>query len=480
VRVSGWGYYKTALDTNPTPPSNASVTMAVHGFSVSRDNALSSFIPQYTKRLYWTGNPVFPVQQTDKGPAYMVGVIWKGDHRKWNSVLGASTGFASGLFFPDDEYVALRSGHAFAQYLNSLQGSGNTVSVVAHSLGNLFVNSAIREANTNAVSTYVMNEGAVTAEAFATSFSQVDPSLDYPLTDAYVTPYLVTRRLQFLNAHVAQMGYSADPNQIDAIWTQQLNDVLALPDTQEIFDQQYGVVTPGTETQGQQNDYSYRWRARPADTAGLTASPWLGYFAGNLTKTNLYNSFSNGDCALNQAFALNQIMQKPDRAAIDSFTALDYAFLSLLVPGANSFPASNRIDNFNNQLWIKQAKPTTTLDTISRLAYWYPARAGAVGSFGFTSVFQDKSIDFTDISLMQDPPPCTLLPLYVPITAPGPGVPLIDPGGIANLGLTLAGHLRTHGYMTGSTVPTVWPAYKKLLQTFHPSSQYPNLKDPDQ
>src|SRR5207245_322319 len=77
VRVAGWGYFKNALDTQPTPPSNASVTIAVHGFSVSRENGLSSFIPQYTKRFYWTGNPVLPVQNTDKGPAYMVGVIWK-------------------------------------------------------------------------------------------------------------------------------------------------------------------------------------------------------------------------------------------------------------------------------------------------------------------------------------------------------------------------------------------------------------------
>src|SRR5262249_10300249 len=74
------------------------------------------------------------------------------------------------FYFPWDEFHAFQTGIPLSRLLTSLSNGGDRIiDVVAHSLGNLVVNSAIAYGDdmNNVVRRYVMNQAAVPAEAFA-------------------------------------------------------------------------------------------------------------------------------------------------------------------------------------------------------------------------------------------------------------------------------------------------------------------------
>jgi hypothetical protein len=76
------------------PPAATSLTIILHGFAVSADDAERGFMPAYFKRLYWTKYPMM----TSQHGAHTIGIVWPGD----------ATGIISAPYFPDDEFYASR------------------------------------------------------------------------------------------------------------------------------------------------------------------------------------------------------------------------------------------------------------------------------------------------------------------------------------------------------------------------------------
>jgi hypothetical protein len=152
-------------------PTNANVTVLVHGFSVTDDDMRNYNLPRWTKRFYWTEHPMFPFQLLANGKkAYTFGFSWSGD-----ASVGGQSGHLQSLYYPQDVFQALESGTTFANFLQLLEPAGggtNTVNLFVHSLGNMMANQALTQVLDGTVSTYVMNEAAVPAEAFFSDESQ--------------------------------------------------------------------------------------------------------------------------------------------------------------------------------------------------------------------------------------------------------------------------------------------------------------------
>src|SRR5260370_1214886 len=307
------------------PPDATNITVLVHGFHTSQSSAETSFIPVMMKRLYWSGHPVLDTGQNDvQGHAHVVGFVWPGDD-SFTSVIPPSVGTL--LFFPEDEIHALESGVPLAKLLASLSGggAGRTINIIAHSLGNMVVNSAISrpEVTPSMSKNYIMYDAALAAEAFGPMFPSV--------------PALVT--------HAKHLGYDPSAANSDLRWKSEWNAMLA--GTPHIIDPNSGAdLGPDftdlnhwcTEITAPDNyvtlkpRYELRWlQARPAggvqDEALPTAArappcnvpadqpqrgPWQGFFAGNLTKTNIVNAFNTGDQIVQYVWRLMQLEQKPN------------------------------------------------------------------------------------------------------------------------------------------------------------------------
>lgn len=174
---------------HPTPgwaaiPEGAKkITVFVHGYNVPESGSWP-FFKNYTKRLYWAGHQVLRRQGSDwrqpddaagcaKDCAQAVGLSWPG---KVDPV--------SSIEFPPAEYRAFQSGLPMARFFFSLKEghADRYVAVVAHSLGNLAVNNALRRPEIGGafkVDKYLMNDAAVSHVAFDDSERPVpDAPLD--------------------------------------------------------------------------------------------------------------------------------------------------------------------------------------------------------------------------------------------------------------------------------------------------------------
>ena len=152
------------LDFAPMLADAREITVLVHGYNVSVEGAKAD-LPQLMKRLYWAGRPVL-MSQSVLGPAgprraHTVGFAWLGNR----SVFGI-TGVP---YLADDEFSALETGVPMSLYVvrEKLAISDRTFSVLAHSLGNMAVNSAIGLAPPQTFRNYVMYDAAVPIEAFS-------------------------------------------------------------------------------------------------------------------------------------------------------------------------------------------------------------------------------------------------------------------------------------------------------------------------
>lgn len=75
------------------------------------------------------------------------------------------------VYFPEDEFHALQAGKVLSEEIMNLKApSGRSVDVIAHSLGNMVVNSAFTFLEPGVVSTYVMHQAALPAEAFSQNY----------------------------------------------------------------------------------------------------------------------------------------------------------------------------------------------------------------------------------------------------------------------------------------------------------------------
>ena len=120
-----------------TAQPGRTVTVAVHGFAVDDASATTGTYPTLFKHLYWSGLPVlFDETQLRQAQAtQVVGVLWPGNLGPF----GVS-------YFPGDEFNAFQTGVPLGAFLEDRKALGQSLNIVAHSLGNLAVNSAITRA----------------------------------------------------------------------------------------------------------------------------------------------------------------------------------------------------------------------------------------------------------------------------------------------------------------------------------------------
>ena len=171
--VPGWASLSPKLD------SARNVTLIVHGYAVHHEEftvgtqQTPSEFETIAKRLYWAGHPILEAQDN----ARVVGVSWPGD------IPGAINPYIQALlgtdevrpYFIEDEFNAFLSGIPLGRRLTQLRSGpeGRKVDILAHSLGNLVVNSALqRVAPGDKPINYVMYQAAVPSDAF---LQQYDP-----------------------------------------------------------------------------------------------------------------------------------------------------------------------------------------------------------------------------------------------------------------------------------------------------------------
>jgi hypothetical protein len=157
------------------------INVMVHGYNVSASDFLEGTptkrgsYANWVKRFYWVGHPVLKSQN-----AWTIGVSWPGD------VPGDGFGAQQQtvIYFPESEFNALEAGLPFGRYLLGVRERLLTkpqakINILAHSLGNMMVNNALKEVYIPAVGdkpggvyiNYVMNDAAIASEAFEQNYS---------------------------------------------------------------------------------------------------------------------------------------------------------------------------------------------------------------------------------------------------------------------------------------------------------------------
>jgi hypothetical protein len=331
----------------------------------------------------------------------------------------------------------------------------------------------------------MMNDAAVALEAFSTS-NAFGTSAQIPGRSEQFQPNVLKQNREvFLQDHLLQLGYPGD-----GIWNDQLQKVLAFPSDSNcisapdgqlcqptplgIFDSFYSArPIPDRNTH-----YTARWSKQRPDNfsdSSLQTGPWSGFFAKNIARTDLYNSYNNGDCVLNNSWFANQLFQKPNRSLITSITDATYAFTHHL---GGPFPDTNRTDTVDEQSWLT-LEPPFPVDLLgdinshygihrqwSELAYWYPSRSAPAGisDGGTTKVFADgHTLDFTGVGELDAGEVCFS---QDSINSDTDTVSFL---------IHLGDNTDTHSYMLDKPFWQTWWAYKQYFAVL----DSPDRTDPD-
>ncbi len=302
--------FRAVPEWTPVPSDVTDITVVVHGFNIPAAGA-ANFTSSYLKRLYWGGHPVLRPQPT-AGPGrvpWVVGISWPGDA---GPVLPSSLPFVGGtpllqvpgvpdsmallslFYLPVDEFHAFQTGVPLAALLKDLKGNDRRINVVAHSLGNMVVNSALQQPDmSGVVDAYVMNQAAFSLEAFGS----------FPVDGE-------------LAAQAEQQGYPSDATWM-AQWTQINQQHCGQDDCHE--------ECPNEAPVDPTDDFE-RWcakraladqEARPLYDQRWTKyaqrgnRPWQGVFHDNVNRTAIFNSYYQGDFVLNMLLMLSWSRQKP-------------------------------------------------------------------------------------------------------------------------------------------------------------------------
>ncbi len=121
----------------------------LHGFNV-RENETRSAHAEMFKRLWQSGSE-----------ARFHGVTWRGDY-----------GYVPGFHYQDNVNFAFQTASHLKNYIESINGDKT---IIAHSLGNMVVNSAISDHQMKAGKYFMLN-AAIAAEALDVSFWQTNPN----------------------------------------------------------------------------------------------------------------------------------------------------------------------------------------------------------------------------------------------------------------------------------------------------------------
>jgi len=393
------------------PSAAQTLVLLVHGYGVSDEDATQQFFPMYFKRLYWAGHPVLMAQNNTQ----TVGFAWRGDI----SILGSE--------FPPNEFSALESGVPLATWLTDQALLYNRkIQIIAHSLGNMVVNSALMRPealgalNQRAITSYLMNEAAIPAEAF-------DPNYQPDAGENAV-----------FDQNAVTYGWSDNPAQspIDSVWQVQWAQATAA-NQQEWTN----TLSAAGYVTSPQPIYQLRWgQQRPSsgipDTAPFNSTPqrgsWRGIFATNLSLPGLaiINTYNGSDSILAETWALAQIHQKPFSGALNFFS--DNAMIQY-------WAALTNTDGGQEILWgtacssISNCQHSNIIRQWAELAYWFPSRSDAAGTRALTLLPRSSNIDFTGYA----PPP-------------------------SNLPVNQIWESGPHSYLRVSPYPSVFPAWQQI------------------
>jgi len=402
-----------------TPPDNANMTFFVHGFAISEAAAVKYWIPTAFKRLYWVGHPVMPSQTDPSGsPAFFAGLVWGGD-------IG-DTGHGSPLgFYPHNEFRSFETGVPIAKWLNSLKmpnGAVKTLNVLAHSMGNVVINSAFTRPSTEilpgTVDKYIAAEAAMPSEAF-----QGPGSPYFASTDTTKPNFL-----QWLVPHEQQLGYP-DDGRWSAEWQQK---------SQADQNTWAGKACAGIGGTWSNNlcsgatiiapQYQTRWsqvrpngKSVPPDSDPLPAGsaprrgPWLDFFSGNVPTFNprsavkeVFNTYSTTDSVL-ILWHIRHVWMQPYRLDTIGWLDVCYTYLNVNFVTCGSKHGDPPFPNFkthegatldNNRnivndpyfwarlpnttpnqfpLWADGADHWNILRQWAELSYWFPSLSGPAG-----------------------------------------------------------------------------------------------------
>ncbi len=149
-----------AWEPLPEPAKAPRVFVFVHGYNVDQADNESKWFPLVFKRFYWAGLPLMEAQEPDPSRRFwMVGFGWLGNQ----GILGQ---WGSSAMYIENEMNAMQTGVPLALFFSETL-RGRRVAVMAHSLGNMTTSSALSLAPSGSVETFVMNDAAMAAEAFA-------------------------------------------------------------------------------------------------------------------------------------------------------------------------------------------------------------------------------------------------------------------------------------------------------------------------
>jgi hypothetical protein len=157
--IAGWAEIPTDIDD---------LTLYVHGYNVTEGEftgrTARGWFGTAIKRLYWAGHRVLATKR-----AFAVGVSWPGD------IPGDILTLKRLPYYAEDEFNALQAGLPLGGLIKDLrERPGLTrLNILAHSLGNMVVNNALKEVptDTGAAVNYVMNQAAISSEAFLTVYN---------------------------------------------------------------------------------------------------------------------------------------------------------------------------------------------------------------------------------------------------------------------------------------------------------------------
>ena len=280
-------------------------TVLVHGYGVDDDDAIGSY-STVVRNLYWSGLPVL-----DETRRQLVGILWPGN-----------VGVTGKTYFPGDEFTAFQTGVPLGRFFKERKVAGQALHILAHSLGNLAVNSAILRAPSMSVASdrYIMVEAAVAVEAFSHGY-RPDSDPGFP-----GNPALPFQRMVAPVGGAIDAGYPRDRR-----WSEQWNrnDPVCEDDPDTVDDpldpgrddiclavrawwsRKIALMIPRVHVAP---DFTVRW------TKYTDQAPWRGIFVSNLARAQFWNFFNRDDQALEIAkgdglqaspWLLAQLLMKP-------------------------------------------------------------------------------------------------------------------------------------------------------------------------
>ena len=413
------------------PSAAQNLVVLVHGFSLADSAVTSTFMPKWFKRLYWAGHPVLLPQNN----THTVGLSWPSNPGSTEYPIAYMNAFETGI--------------PLAKFLSNQ--NGRKIQMMAHSLGNVVANSALSrpESQSAQVTTYLMNEPALPAEAFSTSYQ----------ANAY--------DLRIYDSHAVSYGWSDNTTQtpLDQMWASQwsnmqnglpekscFNGTEMCPDYTNLNNWNSTLGASGYVT-SPPPQYPLRWgQTRPSgqfpDTAPANSTPqrgeWLGFFAGNNSRTTVINSFNTTDATVLKVWGEMNLGQQPYIGFLglgsdgpttqfwSSLLSTDGGQEAIWGESQGSIPGCTTVTNCQHSNLIRQW---------AELAYWFPSRSGPAGA---TSL-QAYGITSEDFSAYAPPP-----------TSVCQGDPSL-------LGAAACGKIEgtpTHSYLSDSPYPMEYPAWQ--------------------